>query len=152
MNCINFEQIKSTCKVLKESGVEVHFKPNKEAHLNLLVKASSYGAIYNGVTASVAIPEIYYHGGGTPTFLIIFAIPSASSYDWSSYPPFTVDQSSATWDEELNNGVTPARVAVGLNPAAQESKDRLTFIAGALLGLGGGALLSAVQEALHASD
>jgi hypothetical protein len=49
-------------------------------------------------------------------------------------------------------GITSGRIATGVNHLAQAADDHRTFFAGALLGLAGGALLSAVQEALHARD
>ena len=79
----------------------MHFNPDGQAILKLLVKAGDHGVIYNRISASAAIPEIYYLGSGTPTFLMNFEIPSASSYDWSAYPPYTVTRPSAIWDEQL---------------------------------------------------
>lgn len=116
------------------------------------IKADSFGVDYNGVTASAAIPEIFYRGSGTPTLYAAYTIPSASSYDWSSYPPESVSESGAVWNEGVSLGDNLARTAVGINHAAQANDNTMTFIAGALLGLAGGALLSAVQEALHAGD
>ena len=144
----------STCKEDSQS-VGLTFKRDGEAskaNAKLFVKASSFGVEYNDVTASAAIPEIVYDGPGTPVLIVSYQIPSASSYDWSSYPPSPVDKSGAVWTEALIHGDTVGRVAVGINHDAQAKDDTRTFIAGALLGLAGGALLSAVQEALHAGD
>ena len=52
----------------------------------------------------------------------------------------------------MTGGRIPGRAAVGINHAEQTTDDNKTFVAGALIGLAGGALLSAVQEALHAND
>jgi len=42
-------------------------------------------------------------------------------------------------------GVTSARVATGVNHGAQQRDSNLTLAAGVLFGLGGGALIAAVQ-------
>jgi hypothetical protein len=42
----------------------------------------------------------------------------------------------------------PGTAAFGIDHARQASDTTWTFIAGALLGLGGGALLAAIQDAL----
>jgi hypothetical protein len=41
---------------------------------------------------------------------------------------------------------------VGLNHSAQTRDDIKIFIAGALLGIAGGAIIAAVQEAMHLGD
>ena len=82
------------------------------------------------------------------------------SYDWSSFPTSAINNSDAAWTIATTSSVsgrqavasTPGRVAVGINHARQASDNDKTFVAGALLGLAGGAILSAVQEALHARD
>lgn len=116
------------------------------------VKARSFGTAYNSVSASAAIPDVIYQGPGTPTLLAGYQIPSGGSYDWSSFPTLSAGNGYALWEEPLTNGHTPARVAVGINHARQTSENNETFFAGALLGLAGGAIVSAVQEALPASD
>jgi hypothetical protein len=122
------------------------------ATANLFVNARSFGAAFNDVNATAAIPEVMYQGPGTPNIQVTYAIPAAASYDWSSFPTLRVSNSTATWQVDLVNGESPGRTAVGINAAGQASHDTRTFVAGALLGLAGGAILSAVQEALHASD
>jgi hypothetical protein len=118
------------------------------------VKASNFGVTSNGVTAAAAIPVIYLHGpvGDLVTFYTDYSLPSASSYDWSSYPTYTVSRSAAVWDETLDPGNTAGRTVVGINHVAQADDDTRTFIAGALLGLAGAAILAAVIEALHVRD
>ena len=150
----NFVCSSSTCKEDSQS-VGLAFKRDGEAIIasaEFFVEARSFGVEYNDVTASAAIPEVVYDGPGTPLLIVSYQIPSASSYDWSSYPASSVDKSGAVWQQALIHGDTVGRVTVGTNYAAQANDDTRTFIAGALLGLAGGALLSAVQEALHAGD
>jgi hypothetical protein len=124
------------------------------------VNMADFGMSFNGLTASAAIPKIGYIGPGTPQVLVTYPIPSASSYDWSSFPTTSITSSHAIWETATVKtpvGVhaeasTPGQVAVGINHARQASDSNKTFVAGALLGLAGGAILSAVQEALHARD
>jgi hypothetical protein len=137
-------------------GVTLAFRsaggsPGK-ATADFFVKARSFGVAYNGITASAAIPEFIYRGPGTPMFLVGYGIPSAASYDWSSFPTAAVNNHTASWQEDLTSVDSPGRAAVGINPAGQANHDNKTFIAGALVGLAGAAILSAIQEALHASD
>ena len=131
---------------------ELSFGNSTEVTATIYMRAHDFGMVSGRVTTSVMIPEIDYESKGTPTAYVGYNIPSASSYDWSSYPPTSIEKSSAVWNEDLTQRVTGGRIAVGINPAARKIDDTKTFIAGALLGLGGGALLSAVQEAARKDD
>jgi hypothetical protein len=123
------------------------------AETGFLVDASGFGVTHNSSTASAAIPQILYEGGGgTPTLLAQYNIPGASSYDWSSFPTEFANNRFATWSELVTSGDVGGRAAVGINHANQSSQSDDTFIAGALIGLAGGALLSGFQEAMHARD
>lgn len=139
-----------------EWGVTLAFRSARGspgiATADFFVKARSFGVAYNGITASAAIPEFIYRGPGTPMFLVGFDIPSAASYDWSSFPTAAVNNHTASWQEDLTSVDSPGRAAVGINPAGQANHDNTTFIVGALVGLAGAAILSAIQEALHAGD
>jgi hypothetical protein len=116
------------------------------------LKTHNVGVNYNSVTASAAIPEIVYQAHGKPTLYVGYHIPSASTYDWASYPPFSTDGYNTVWDEAVAPGDTIARAAVGIDHAAQAKDDNKIFLAGALFALAGGAILAAVPEALHARD
>lgn len=146
------------CTVFSQSysewTVPLDFRTSEAATANFFVEAHNFGLSYNGVTASAAIPEVIYQGPTkTQVYLLAgYPIPSAPSYDWSSFPTAATNNSNALWQEALTNGDTAGRTAVGLNHAGQSSVDNKTFFAGALLGLAGGAILSAVQEALHPGD
>jgi hypothetical protein len=122
------------------------------AQANFFVKANSFGVAFNGVNASAAIPEVLYHGPGAPILFVGYSIPSAASYDWSSFPTAAANNTSAFWQEDLTGSDTAGRAAVGINPSGQANHDTRVFIAGALVGLAGAAILSAVQEAFHAFD
>jgi hypothetical protein len=117
------------------------------------VRAHDFGVTADGATASAAIPKLHYTGPGTPSLITQYKIQSANRYDWSTLPPAYVNGSEAQWLEQTNgNGVLTDVDAVGANHNAQKRDSDLTFLAGALLGVGGGALIGAVQEALHARD
>ena len=135
------------------------FKTDHFAQAQFIFKARSFGLTYNGHTASAAIPYVIFRGPGIPEFGIDYeSFPAASSYDWSSFPASAVSNLRVSWDVPLTEVVgaghevaatpTQGQIVIGINHSAQVSDDRRTFYAGALLGLAGGALLSAVQEVL----
>jgi len=120
-------------------------------HSLVIVQASSLGINADSVTAKVAIPEVIYQGAGTPPILFVwYHLNSVTNYDWSSYPTYSVSNSVTEWEEALVQGDTIGRTAVGINHAGQAERDTMTFIAGALVALAGGALLGAFQEVLTA--
>lgn len=120
----------------------------------LVVKADHFGAIFNDVTASAVIPEVTYYGPPTPAQALLagYEIPSAASYDWSSFQPQSFTKGFTVWAEDFSVGDTQSRVVVGINHSAQTRDDFLIFLAGAVIALGGAAILAATQEALHARD
>jgi hypothetical protein len=117
------------------------------------VHASNFGYASNGVTESAILPEIRYGGLGTPQVQIhYYGISDPASYDWSDLPTAFAASNRATWAEIVSPGDTPAKVATGTNHSNETHDNFMIFLAGALIGLGGGAVLSSVQEALHAND
>ncbi|HSS92234.1 MAG TPA: hypothetical protein VLL69_23230 [Streptosporangiaceae bacterium] len=126
--------------------------PGATATADFFVKARSFGITTNGISASAAIPEVLYQGSGKPILLTLYQLRSASSYDWSASPAAVVTSSTAQWQQDLASGDTPSRAAVGVNHSAQTRDDIKIFIAGALLGIAGGAIIAAVQEAMHLGD
>jgi len=119
------------------------------ATADFFVNARSFGVTSDGVNASTAIPEILYRGGGQPMMLVLYHLRSASSYDWSNSQAALVTSTTAQWQQNVAGGDTPGRAAVGVDHAAQTNDDIKIFIAGALLGIAGGAIIAAVQEAMH---
>jgi hypothetical protein len=125
------------------------------AFATFFVKAHNFGYAFNDVNASAAIPRVdsLGQGSGTPIlYTEYYNVTSAGSYDWSSFQPQLTNATEILWDEPVTSGATPGIVAVGINHANEAKDNNKTFFAGALLGLAGGALLAAVQEALHAND
>jgi hypothetical protein len=126
--------------------------PAPTAFADFYVHARSYGETYNSVTAAAAVPEVTYSGPGSPIFETQYEIPHASSYDWSSFPVQFANATFATWTQPMTGGQLAGRDAVGIDYANQSRDGYYTFLAGAILGLAGGAVLSAFQEALDADD
>jgi hypothetical protein len=126
--------------------------PGTYAFLNLFVKAPDFGVIANGVNAAAALPKLYYNAPDLPNLVTQYHIGSANLYDWSSVPPAYANGTKALWLESPSSGLISPVVATGVNHASSGRNTTLTFIAGTLLGLAGGAMLSAVSEALHARD
>ena len=123
------------------------------AFADFTVKAKVFGVTFDGATASAALPKLHYTGPGSPTLITQYQIPSANKYDWSTFAPAFSSSSEAQWLEQMNgNSVLFDVDAVGTNHIAETSDSDLTFLAGVLLGVGGGALVAAGQEALHIKD
>lgn len=128
--------------------------PAPQADVSFQVKPADFGVSFDDINAYVAIPEIAVKGprlGQFPTVAAAFSIPSASSYDWSSFRPQSVDNSTVIWVGILpNSDDSTGRTTVGINHAREANDSTSSFFAGALIGLAGAAILSGVQEALHA--
>jgi hypothetical protein len=121
------------------------------AFADFFVRSHSFGGTYNDVNASVVAPAVIYHGSGTPTLLTQYNIPDAAKYDWSVFPLEFASPTFATWSEPVTSGQIAARVADGTDFANQGKNNYHTFLAGVILGLAGGALLTALQETLDAN-
>jgi hypothetical protein len=127
--------------------------PTGMAQATFFVRAHDFGYTSNSITALAAIPQVFYLAQGSPTLTTVYEnAAAASSYDWSAFPTESINGTKAVWDEPVTGGATQGRVAIGINHASQTKENNKAFFAGALIGLAGGALLSAVQEALHAND
>ncbi|HEY1319114.1 MAG TPA: hypothetical protein VGF32_02655 [Streptosporangiaceae bacterium] len=151
------------CEIRRKGNTSVsvwleplNFRPEpgsgSTAVADFFVKASSFGVTSDGVNASAAIPEILYGGGGQPKLLTLYHLRSASSYDWSGSQTALVTSATAQWQTDVVSTDTPGQAAVGVDHAAQQQDDIKIFIAGALLGIAGGAIIAAVQEALPSRD
>jgi len=150
--CVQYDGIQTWIQPLKFKMERNPFSSFGIAAAHFYIRARSFGETFNKVNASAAIPAVNYQAPGTPVLETQYELPSASSYDWSAFPAQFANDAYAQWNEPLTSAGISGRAAVGINHANQASDDNDTFLAGALIGLAGGALLSAVQEALHASD
>ena len=123
------------------------------AEIQVFVRADDLGYAFNEVTAAAAIPRLYYVGPGSPFLVTEYdRVPSPNRYDWSAFPPTLSYGTEIAWEEKVTNGAAQGRVSVGVDHANQTKESNNTFIAGALIGLAGGALLSAIQEAFRSND
>jgi hypothetical protein len=150
--CVEAQNIYTRVQPLVFETTRNQFASYGAAFASFLIKAHNFGETFDGINASVAIPTVNYQAPGSATLETEYDVPSAASYNWSSFQPRTATASSAEWNELVANPGLTGRVVTGINYANQGRDDNETFFAGALIGLAGAALLSAVQEALHAND
>jgi len=118
-------------------------------------KNKAFGDVTNGLTASAAIPLVTCacSASQVPLLEVQYNIPGAVNYDWSSFPEQKITPAGITWQEPLATyGETPGRVATGVDTTTQHTDGIWTFVAGAFVGIAGGALLTAVTVALDPKD
>jgi len=127
---------------------------------SVVVGGREVGYSSNETTAYAQLPLVQVPAGNDVTAVLPFVrvtyeIPNANSYDWNTGPqPETVGTGSIAWNLTLSAaGGTELQsdpVAVGgVDEAAQQGQALMTFVAGSLLGIAGGALIGAFQEAIH---
>jgi hypothetical protein len=119
--------------------------------VQVLVKGPDFGYAVNDVGESVSLPEvdIYHTADNFPLNVTYSGIPAPEKYDWSSFPPSVETSSYSEWTEEIVGGYQSPRIAVGIDHGAQNHEATDTFLAGAIVGLAGAALIGSLQEALH---
>jgi hypothetical protein len=135
-------------------------RPGATATATFQVRAEDFGETFNGITASAAIPQVFYQchevlgcpPANPPQLEARYNLPSPKNYDWASFPTQLEKPTYAVWNEQVTGGEVAGRAAVGIDHDNQQWNDDKTFAAGALIGLAGAALLSAAQEWLHAKD
>ena len=121
-----------------------------EAALLIFIKGRDFGYTSNSVTENVAMPQIQFSDPVNLRLGVVYkGLPSLVNYDWSSFPPTTLTGTYAGWFELIINGNAQARMAIGIDHGARNRENRDTFLAGALVGIAGSALIGAVQEAIH---
>jgi hypothetical protein len=128
------------------SGVET-------AHISYPpVQAQAFGDVSNGLNAAAVMPQVLYQCScsNTPLLQVQYNLAGAGSYDWSSFPFQEAGATSATWDEPVvANGETQGRVALGVDGPTQDRDNAFLFLAGALIGTAGAALVGAITEAFR---
>lgn len=114
-----------------------------------------FGFASDSITEAVALPEVQVNepnppsGSGIDLDVQYDTLANPGGYDWSSLPPQAETKSYVLWVEELVDGYEPSRVVTGVNHSAEASQNRTTFLAGALAGVAGAALIAALQEGLR---
>jgi hypothetical protein len=87
-----------------------------------------------------------------------FAFPGASSYDWNQGPEPSVgsalglSQPGVSWVVPPSSTVSDYVEVGGTDSGAQDEDTIRIFLAGAFVGIAGGALIGALQEWLHGPD
>lgn len=109
----------------------------------------------NGATAEAVLPAVDF-SGTQPTTLNVDYSAAGGGYDWS-YPATAHGRRGAEWQVPVVPavgsagafGLTGQEMATGIIHTAQSRDAEMTLIAGVLLGIGGGAVVAGLQEALH---
>ena len=134
------------CFQIRQGAVwhsEVHLTQRNSVSsgiLRLTIRASGFGYASNGLNAVVALPQLFYKGPGTPVLEASYPIKSAGSYNWSE-PPANIGSRRADWTETALNGDVAPQNIDGLDSSAQARDNFTLFVSGALVALGGAALL-----------
>lgn len=122
----------------------------RSSGLEVAVNDSNFGFASNGITALAMIPDFDYQAPGSTVVTSTYNIPRAASYDWSTFPSWSVTSNSVTWSKGLaHNKLEQSQEVIGTNRSNQQRDDRDTFLSGAFVGVGGAALIGALQEGLH---
>jgi hypothetical protein len=125
--------------------------PYEYAEAQITVQGQDFGYATNRTEESVSLPELYINHGSDnfPLSITYWGLPSPQKYDWSSRPPSEETRSYSTWTEEVADGYQSPEMAVGVDHSAQDQESTDTFLAGAIVGVAGAALIGALQEFLH---
>jgi hypothetical protein len=141
------------------STASPRFQLSPQANAVFYVQSRNYEVAANGATAAVGFPAVDSTATHPEHLVLQYNFPSAGSYDWSAFPGGDFSKPPAAfWAETVVPGYGPsgaqasARVASAVNPAVQQHDSNLTLAVGILFGIGGGALVAAVQETLRAND
>jgi hypothetical protein len=140
----------------------------QEIGFDVTLWSKSFAWDDNGVDVEAQLPQVALFPPTLPTMpsncpstqpncsstalLVQYRIPNVRTYDWTNGPLGTTStwlvanayQSSAGSGDFFN---VPAGSS-GVNNAATKADNEKTFAAGALLGIAGGALIGAIQEAI----
>jgi hypothetical protein len=128
--------------------------PKRAARVTQSFNAQQFAWDANGVSAVVQLPSVHLRnersrgGSDAPLVLVTYYLRPAG-YDWTGGPrPTLTHTDSVSWVQALPALTNPVLVSA-TNPAAQQHAAFMTFFAGALVGVAGGGLIGAVQEAIH---
>jgi hypothetical protein len=130
--------------------------PSSTESVRFTLPDIGYNTVANPVYVSAVLPNITFcYEGPTPgcrfedvASSVLVRIPHSSSYTWTSGTEPQVSGAYTGWN--FTKVVGSATVASGISLSAQDQDTRLIFIAGALLGIAGGAFVGAIQEGLRA--
>jgi hypothetical protein len=115
-----------------------------------MIQGQGFGYATNRTEELVELPDVYInHPENFPLNITYEGLPSPQRYDWSSLPPSVETKSYSEWTEEVVGGYQSPKIAVGIDHSAQDHENTDTFLAGAIVGVAGAALIGALQEFLH---
>lgn len=114
------------------------------------IQSPNFAFSANGVNALVMLPRVEYDGPGSATIYVDYGLPGAQTYAWSPVAPVAgVLSGPGTWDINLHsNEIVNNQEISGINQDAQGDDSQATFLAGAFVGIGGAALIGALQEGI----
>jgi hypothetical protein len=88
----------------------------------------------------------------TPELITHLELPHADSYDWiGGPPPYQLNGGGIAWRQSVEAATQPVFVS-GVNRHQQDVDDVRVFMAGAFIGVAGGAVVAALQECLNARE
>jgi hypothetical protein len=141
------------------------YAPNQiNLFLSLTLTNSTFGWNTNGLNLEGQLPEAQvYRGQGGPVFggssfegqplsnasvSIQYQISSANTYDSTGGPEPAISELGDLWNVPASSLTSPIPISASDNSTANLDSLRV-FVAGALLGIAGGALVGAIQESTH---
>lgn len=141
--------------------------------LSLNVENPAFAWKSNGLDLEGQLPQVQVdpapHSKGqpvNPNVTIYYVIPNGNSYDWTGGPepayeplgwehiygpPGASFEPSEVWYQSVDSLASPIPISGNDNSAANSDNLRI-FVAGALLGIAGGALVGAIQEFTHKEE
>jgi hypothetical protein len=119
------------------------------ATVTIPVRGERYAFDDNGVSAAAALPEVEYQGNPDSQLNVKYAMDDPSAYDWTGIPPSVLRPGFIVWTEQVDDGRVDPQVVTGLDRTAANRDRSSEFLAGALIGVAGGAVVGALQEALN---
>jgi hypothetical protein len=125
-----------------------------EGSLTFTILAKALGYSSTGYDSVAQLPTIDYiiDTDQTTYFRVEYMLPYAYEYEWATGPQPTFFTPWIYWDlapRSTAYGPIGNVYASGFNRAAQSQRDFALFIAGALVGVAGGAVVGALQELLR---
>jgi hypothetical protein len=124
-------------------------------NVRVLLPSTEFTAISNAEYVAASLPNVVFsHWDGHSwsnldsalPLNIAVTIPHVNNYTWTSGVAPVVGPNHATWG--FNNPPGASQSVSGINLAVQDRDGKLLFLAGALLGIAGAALIGAVTEAI----
>jgi hypothetical protein len=124
-----------------------------EAKYHWIVYGTRLAWVINLDTAEAVLPQLTYTGPGNPLLSVSYrGIHNANAYDWNTLATTLIQKDLVAWTVPTINGYAQAEVASGVNHRVDHILVNNGFITAALVGVGAGALLAAIQEARQVSS